>query len=29
MFQVNYNKTTGYVWISRGSYTVTDTALIG
>jgi len=29
MFQVNYNNRTGYVWISRGSYTVTDTALLG
>jgi uncharacterized protein DUF5052 len=28
MFQVNYNKTTGYVWIGRGSYTVTDTKLL-
>jgi len=29
MFQIKYNKTTGYVWVSRGSYTVTDTALLG
>lgn len=29
MFQVSYNNTTGYVWISRGSYTTTDTALLG
>jgi len=28
MFQVEFNNTTGYVWISRGSYTVTDTALL-
>lgn len=28
MFQIKYNKTTGYVWVSRGSYTVTDTALL-
>lgn len=29
MFQVKYNNKTGYVWVSRGSYTVTDTALLG
>ena len=29
MFQVKYRGHTGYVWISRGSYTVTDTALLG
>jgi len=29
MFQIKRNKTTGYVWISRGSYTVTDAALLG
>jgi hypothetical protein len=29
MFQIKYNNQTGYVWISRGSYTVTDTALLG
>lgn len=29
MFQVKYSDKTGYVWISRGSYTVTDTALLG
>jgi hypothetical protein len=30
MFQVKYgDKKTGYVWVSRGSYTVTDTALLG
>jgi len=29
MFQVKYKGHTGYVWISRGSYTVTDTALLG
>ena len=28
MFQVVYGNQTGYVWISRGSYTVTDTALL-
>lgn len=28
MFQVSYNGQTGYVWISRGSYTKTDTALL-
>lgn len=28
MFQVKYGGKTGYVWISRGSYTVTDTALL-
>ena len=28
MFQVSFNKTTGYVWVSRGSYTVTDAALL-
>jgi uncharacterized protein DUF5052 len=28
MFQVQYNDKTGYVWVSRGSYTVTDTALL-
>ncbi len=28
MFQVKYNKQTGYVWVSRGSYTLTDTALL-
>lgn len=30
MFQIKYNNgnTTGYVWISRGSYTTTDTALL-
>jgi hypothetical protein len=29
MFQVKYNDQTGYVWVSRGSYTVTDAALLG
>lgn len=29
MFQIKYQNNTGYVWISRGSYTVTDTALVG
>lgn len=29
MFQVKYKNQIGYVWISRGSYTVTDTALLG
>lgn len=29
MFQVHYRNQTGYVWIARGSYTVTDTALVG
>lgn len=30
MFQIKYGKDiTGYVWISRGSYTVTDAALLG
>ncbi len=29
MFQVEYNKRIGYVWVSRGSYTVTDAALLG
>lgn len=29
MFQISYRKQTGYVWVSRGSYTVTDTALVG
>lgn len=29
MFQVKYQNRTGYVWISRGSYTVTDAALLG
>lgn len=29
MFQIQYNGKTGYVWVSRGSYTVTDTALMG
>lgn len=29
MFQVERNGTKGYVWISRGSYTVTDASLIG
>lgn len=29
MFQVSYNNTTGYVWISRGSYTTTDADLLG
>jgi hypothetical protein len=29
MFQVSYKGRTGYVWVSRGSYTVTDTALVG
>lgn len=29
MFQVEYGSKTGYVWVSRGSYTVTDTALMG
>ena len=28
MFQVRFNGTTGYVWISRGSYTVTDADLL-
>lgn len=28
MFQVEYNKKIGYVWVSRGSYTVTDAALL-
>jgi len=28
MFQVKYNGQTGYVWVSRGSYTVTDAALL-
>jgi hypothetical protein len=28
MFQVKYKNKTGYIWISRGSYTVTDTALL-
>lgn len=28
MFQVKYGNTTGYVWVSRGSYTVTDAALL-
>lgn len=28
MFQIKYNGTTGYVWVSRGSYTVTDAALL-
>ena len=28
MFQVQYNNTTGYVWVSRGSYTVTDASLL-
>jgi len=28
MFQVKLNGVTGYVWVSRGSYTVTDTALL-
>lgn len=28
MFQVVYSDQTGYVWVSRGSYTVTDTALL-
>jgi len=28
MFMVKHNGTTGYVWISRGSYTKTDTALL-
>ena len=28
MFQVAYQDQVGYVWISRGSYTVTDTALL-
>lgn len=28
MFQVKYNGRTGYVWVSRGSYTVTDTKLL-
>lgn len=28
MFQVGFNGQTGYVWISRGSYTVTDTVLL-
>lgn len=28
MFQIKYSGQTGYVWISRGSYTVTDTALL-
>lgn len=28
MFQVGYGGKTGYVWVSRGSYTVTDTALL-
>jgi Domain of unknown function (DUF5052) len=29
MFQIKYKSKTGYVWISRGSYTVTDAALLG
>lgn len=29
MFQISYRGKTGYVWVSRGSYTVTDTALVG
>lgn len=29
MFQVRRGGVTGYVWVSRGSYTVTDTALLG
>jgi len=29
MFQVEYAKKTGYVWVSHGSYTVTDAALLG
>jgi hypothetical protein len=29
MFQVDYSGHVGYVWVSRGSYTVTDTALLG
>ena len=29
MFQVDYNNHVGYVWVSRGSYTVTDTELLG
>jgi hypothetical protein len=29
MFQVKYSNQTGYVWVSRGSYTVTDAALLG
>lgn len=29
MFQVKYNGQTGYVWVSRGSYTTTPTGLIG
>ena len=28
MFQVKYNGQTGYVWVSRGSYTKTDAALL-
>lgn len=28
MFQVKYGSKTGYVWVSRGSYTVTDAALL-
>lgn len=28
MFQVSYRGRTGYVWVSRGSYTVTDTDLV-
>jgi len=29
MFQIGYAGKRGYVWVSRGSYTVTDTALLG
>lgn len=29
MFQVKYNGQTGYVWVSRGSYTVNDADLLG
>jgi len=28
MFQVEYGSKTGYVWVSRGSYTITDMALM-
>lgn len=28
MFQVVYGERTGYVWVSRGSYTLTDAALL-
>jgi hypothetical protein len=29
LLQVTYNKHTGYVWIYHGSYTLTDTAVLG